>query len=142
MTDDELIGFFEACTVPPGGFGHAEHVRVAWCYLNRHAPDLALDAFRAGLRRFAEAQGKPERYHETITTAYLLLIQARRLREPGLSWEAFAARHPDLLCWRPSILDRCYRPETLQSDEARRTFVPPDVTGAEMAILAALGTVR
>jgi hypothetical protein len=41
-------------------------------------------------------------------------------------WTEFAARHPDLLTWRPSILDRYYKPETLASIRARQTFVMPD----------------
>jgi hypothetical protein len=40
--------------------------------------------------------------------------------------EEFVARHPDLITWKPSILDRYYRPETLRSDLARRVFVLPD----------------
>ena len=61
------------------------------------------------LRRFAVAQGKPGLYHETITTAYLLLIN-ERLDGAGrdLPWDAFADRNPDLLSWKPSVLDRYY----------------------------------
>ena len=129
MTDDELIGYFEAAQEPPGGFHHREHVRVAWIYLRRDAMPVALDRFRAGLRRFAEAHGKPERYHETITTAYVLLI-AERMQETPASWETFAEAHPDLLGWSPSILDRYYTPETLKSERARREFVAPDRGGA------------
>jgi hypothetical protein len=43
----------------------------------------------------------------------------------GESFEAFAARNPDLFAWKPSILDRYYDPETLRSDRARRVFVMP-----------------
>jgi hypothetical protein len=42
------------------------------------------------------------------------------------SWEDFCRDNPDVLTWRPSILDRYYRPETLGSDLARRVFVLPD----------------
>jgi hypothetical protein len=35
--------------------------------------------------------------------------------------------HPDLLAWKPSVLEaRYYREETLWSDRARQTFVLPD----------------
>jgi hypothetical protein len=127
IADGELERHFDAGRMPPGGFRHADHVRVAWVYLRRHPPAQALDRFRAGLRRFAEAQGAAQLYHETITTAYLLLIH-ERLAASGraLSWEAFAAANPDLLAWKPSILDRYYRPETLASDRAKREFVAPD----------------
>ena len=97
MTDDELIACFETGDVPPGGFHHREHVRVAWCYLCREPLGHALERFRAALRRFAEKQGAPALYHETITTAYVLLI-AERVQASGRdgSWESFAAANPDL----------------------------------------------
>ena len=44
----------------------------------------------------------------------------------ALGWEEFAASNPDLMTWRPSVLERYYTPETLGSDLARRAFVLPD----------------
>ena len=128
MIDDKvLIDAFEAGTEPPGGFHHREHVRVAWYYLQHAAFADALVRFSNNLRRFAAARGKPGLYHETITTAYLLLINERLDGDDRkLPWPAFAERHADLLTWKPSALDRYYRPETLMSDRARRTFVMPD----------------
>jgi len=127
MTDEELLACFEAGVEPPGGFHHREHVRVAWWYLCRHHWTAALERFAAALRRYADAQGATGLYHETITTAWVLLIN-ERLDECGrdLSWDNFAARYPELLAWKPSILDRYYTAETLKSDRARRTFVMPD----------------
>jgi hypothetical protein len=128
MDDAALIQSFENGVVPPGGFHHAQHVRVAWCYLRQHPLLEALDRFQTRLRAFAVAQDKPDLYHETITTAYVLLIN-ERLSEDGAGdgdWEAFAARNADLLTWKPSILERYYRTETLWSERARRTFVMPD----------------
>jgi hypothetical protein len=127
MDDESLIRLFEAGEAPPDGFHHRDHVRVAWWYLRVHALPDALARFVAGLRRFAAVQGKPDLFHETITTAYLLLINERLDDgDRGLEWEAFAARHPDLLLWKPSILARYYREETLASARAKRTFVMPD----------------
>ncbi len=127
MDDRAFVAAFEAGHEPPGGFHHREHVHAAWYYLQQHTLPDALVRFSTALRRFADVQGKPGLYHETITTAYLLIIN-ERLDGPEreLGWEAFAERHPDLLTWRPSVLDRYYRKETLMSDRARRTFVLPD----------------
>lgn len=126
MTDESLVEYFESGREPPGGFHHREHVRVAWFYLRNAPLPVALERFRTGLRRFAEMQGAVGKYHETMTTAYVLLIQDRLQQAPGLAWEEFAKCHADLLAWRPSILDRYYRPGTLASAEAQRTFVEPD----------------
>jgi hypothetical protein len=128
MNDLELVDAFEAGIVPDGGFHHAQHVRVAWYYLS-HRPLLeALERFQRRLRAFATAQGKPNLYHATITTAYVLLINERLENEGAREqdWNAFSARNADLLTWKPSILARYYREETLWSDRARRTFVMPD----------------
>ena len=132
MEDEQLIAAFEAGRMPESGFRHSDHVRVAWSYLRMHGLSEALPRFSNALRAFAIAQGKPGLYHETITTAYVLLINERlddRARE--LSWSEFAARNPDLFAWKPSILDRYYWPDTLKSDKARRTFVMPDRLGPE-----------
>ena len=127
MDDERLIRLFEAGEVPPEGFHHRDHVRVGWWYLQRHSLPEALVRFSEALRRFALAQGKPDLFHETITTAFMLIIN-ERLDSPGreLTWEDFAARNPDLLTWRPSVLDRYYREATLKSDRAKRMFVMPD----------------
>jgi hypothetical protein len=101
-------------------------VRVAWLYLRSRPPLEALARFTDGLKRFAAANSQPGLYHETITWAYLFLIQERMVE--GETFEAFAARNPDLLAWNPSVLDRYYDQETLGSDRARRVFVMPDRT--------------
>jgi hypothetical protein len=130
MDDEALVRSFERGEVPEGGFHHAQHVRVAWYYLRHQPLPEALERFQARLRAFALAQGKPNLYHETITTAFVLLINERL--DNGArdeNWDAFAARNEDLLSWKPSILQRYYRDETLWSDRARRTFVMPDRLG-------------
>jgi len=132
VDDEALIRSFESGQAPPGGFHHREHVRVAWWYLHQHALADALARFSAGLRRFAAANGKPDLYHETITTAYVLLINERLDGTARtLAWETFAGRNPDLLSWRPSVLDRYYHLDTLKSERARRTFVLPDRLAAD-----------
>ena len=134
--DADLVAAFEACTAPNEGFHHADHVRVAWVYLGRMPLVAAAQTFTANLKRFATAHDKPERYHETITLAYLLLIQDRiATRGRGASWSEFAAVNADLLSWPPSLLDRYYSSELLGSDLARRTFVWPDRIGTRSQML-------
>jgi hypothetical protein len=132
VDDTTLIEQFEAGLEPPGGFHHREHVRVAWFYLQRHAFPQALTRFSENLRKFATAQGKPGLYHETITVAFVLIIN-ERLDGPDrdLPFDQFASRHPDLLSWRPSVLDRYYSADTLTSERARRIFVMPDHVGVD-----------
>jgi hypothetical protein len=83
------------------------------------------------LANFAVANGKPNLYHETITWAFLLLIQERIARSPHYSgklpsWDQFGADNKDLLKGKENVLKKYYRDETLQSDLARKTFILPD----------------
>ena len=47
-------------------------------------------------------------------------------RTPNVDWDDFARQNPDVLRWKPGILDRYYRESTLQSDLARSVFLFPD----------------
>ncbi|MGZ4778868.1 MAG: hypothetical protein ACXVIJ_01715 [Thermoanaerobaculia bacterium] len=124
MTDAEFVAAFEDCSLAEECFHHRDHIRLAWIYL-REMPLLdALARYSAALRRYAASRGKPDRYHQTITFAFLLLIQERR--RPGDTWRDFEAANDDLFAWNPSILSTYYRPETLASVEARQSFVLPD----------------
>jgi hypothetical protein len=123
MTDRELVERFERAAMDE--FHHRDHIRVAFAYL-RTMPLLdAVRAFPAALRRFAAAQGKPQLYHETITWAFLFIIHERMALAPGAAWSEFIAANEDLLRWKPSVLERYYPAEVLQSELARRVFVLP-----------------
>jgi hypothetical protein len=127
VNDRDFLEAFEAGTLPEEQFHHPDHVRAAWLLLREDAPAAALHRFSSALKRFAAAKGKTRLYHETITWAYLLLINERLRRGgEGLDWESFARANPDLLTWRPSVLDRYYTPETLGSELARSVFLLPD----------------
>jgi hypothetical protein len=103
-------------------FAHSEHLRMGFEMLRRHSfPESAVHYSRA-LREMTARVGKSQAYHETITIAFLALIAERM---DGVSdFESFASRNADLFDRR--ILARWYRPERLQSERARRTFMLPD----------------
>jgi hypothetical protein len=124
MNDREFIAAFEACEIANSEFHHADHIRLAWLYLREFALLDAIERFTASLRRFAAHHGKAERYHETVTWAYMLLIHERMVERS--SFEDFRAANPDLFSWKPSILEGYYRADTFASERARQTFVMPD----------------
>jgi hypothetical protein len=126
LEDEQVVEAFERAELSGDQFSHVEHVRVAWWYLSRHPFAEARHRFSDALRRFAASKGKAERYHETITVAYLLIIANRIQQIPGLAWSAFAERHSDLLSRTPPILARYYSEERLTSRRARGEFVMPD----------------
>ena len=129
MTDDELMTALETGTLEPSLFTHEAPVRAAWHCLRQAPFPEALVRFSRALRQFATQHGQASKYHETITIAYAALIADRLHETPSLEWEAFAARHPDLLVRQPSILTSYYTPETLASQRARTIFVLPTCAG-------------
>ena len=127
MNDREFVAAVESCALSGADFHHTDHIRLAWIYLSEHPLLEAIARFTTSLRRFAAHHGVPQKYHETITWAYLLLIHERMQRDRApRDWDGFREANADLFAWRPSILQRYYAPATLTSDLARRIFVLPD----------------
>jgi hypothetical protein len=128
-SDEQLLEEFERGTLSAESFHHADHVRMAFLYLLKYPAIEALQRFSVALARFAASHGKTDRYHETVTWAYVFLIRERLARRQGRpSWEEFAAENPDLLDWKDGLLGKYYRKETLQSNFAKQVFVFPDRT--------------
>jgi hypothetical protein len=128
---EELMRRFIDTTLPAAEFHHEQHLQVAWRFVRVHGMPAAIGEFTMALRRFAEAKGAHRLYHQTITWAFLLLIAERQARTNADTWEQFAGANPDLLAWKPSILNRYYSKELLASDLARRTFLMPDTPGRD-----------
>jgi hypothetical protein len=128
MSNQELIQSFESDTLA-GEFHHVDHVRLAFAYLSEYAPLDALNRFCLALKRYADARGKAQLYHETITHAYFFLIRERMARSGLIGWEEFAHSNADLLTWKPGILTRYYCESTLKSELARSVFLFPDRCG-------------
>jgi len=126
ISNEDLIRRFESDLVPEECFHHADHVRLAFAYLGEYPVLSALEKFARALKRFAAARGKTQLYNETITCAYLFLIQERMARCVAANWEEFASQNSDLLIWKGGILNRYYCEATLKSDLARKVFVLPD----------------
>ena len=126
ITHDELIFRFESNADLDRPFHHADHVQLAFAYLEKYSVLLALEKFSAALRNFATAHGKTQLYHETITFAFFFLIRERMARMEFVGWDEFVHANPDLFIWKDGILTRYYQEATLKSDFARTVFVLPD----------------
>ena len=126
LSDDQFVAAFESVTLAEDRFRHADHVRLGWIYLGRMSLVDTIARYGEGLRRFAAAHGAPDRYHETVTWALLVIIH-QRMRRGGevRSWTEFAAANADLLRWRDGPLFEHYDSGILDSREARDFFVLP-----------------
>jgi hypothetical protein len=124
---DPLVAAFEAGTVDPGAFRHREHLYVAWHYLKELPLEEALPRYVGNLRRLVQRLGAPEKYHATVTWAYLVLLD-EAMQDPELraaDFDALVARRPALLAPGLGALCEYYDRAELDADEARRRFVLP-----------------
>ncbi|MFE5592816.1 hypothetical protein [Streptomyces sp. NPDC056549] len=115
-----------------GGFGHREHVHLTWLAVRRVGMPEAVALVGEGIRRTATAAGAPQKFHVTMTRAWVELV-ARRAGESGpQDFAAFAGAHAELL--DKNLLARFYRPATLASPEARAAWVEPDLAPLDAAL--------
>lgn len=127
LSDDEFLAAFEATTLAE--FHHVDHIRVAWIYLQRLPFPQASRRMAESLRRFAASKGAHQKYHETITQAWMFLVADaldQDHHDAAQGFDAFAAAHPGLL--DAHALDRFYSSQLLASPAARNEFVPPDLS--------------
>jgi hypothetical protein len=151
LSDDEFLAAFESATL--ADFHHADHLRAAWIYLQRLPFPRASERMAESVRHFAAQHGAHQKYHETVTQAWMGLVWraleqdrqaacsermlspeadpdalpgAIRVNHAADGFDAFATAHPELL--DTHALDRFYSPQLLGSSVARKYFVPPDLS--------------
>jgi len=113
--------------LPTDRFTHRRHLHLAWLYLRRYGFPAGAVRFVETLRAYVAHHGVPQKYHETMTWAYVVLLNEELcLRAPaGETFEQLMLRRPDLLSHRNGPLFRYYSAAQLDGEEARRVFVLP-----------------
>lgn len=121
-TFDELF----AQVVPPASrFGHRQHVQLSWLAVRRCGRLGAIDLISDGIRRTTRYAGAPQKYHATVSRAWVELIAHHAAEDATDDFDRFAEHHPLLLDKR--LLSRFYRSATLASPAARTTWIEPDL---------------
>lgn len=106
-------------------FGHREHVHLTWLAIRRCGCPAAADLVSTGIQRTARYSGAPQKYHATVSRAWVELV-AHHADETGeTDFTAFAEHHGALLDKR--LLSRFYRSSTLADPMARTSWVEPDL---------------
>jgi hypothetical protein len=107
-------------------FGHREHVQLTWLAVRGHGVPRAIDLISDGIQRTARYAGAPQKYHATVSRAWVELVGHHAAENHDEDFAAFAERNPALLDKR--LLTRFYRSATLAGPQARGAWVPPDLT--------------
>jgi hypothetical protein len=129
---DELAAAFTAGTLPREEWTHEAHLRVGAWHVHHLGARAALERLRDGIRRLNDRHGTlnsaTSGYHETITAAYVRLIDA--FFAAFAAEVALEARVEALLAGplggRAALLEH-WSKDTLMSPRARAAWVPPDL---------------
>jgi hypothetical protein len=106
-----------------GSFGHREHLELAWRYLRGGDLPRARRQMSAAIRHVAQSHGQPDRYHHTITLAWLHLVAVHARRSRASTFDEFIAANTGLLT--RDLLDHHFSRATLAG--ARQGWVEPDL---------------
>jgi len=118
----------ESCQFPVADFDHRAHLRLAYVYLSEDDVDTAVEKMRDALVRLLTANEiePAAKYHETLTKAWILAVHHfMSLTNGSASADEFIDKNPEML--DASIMLTHYSAEALFSDEARKSFVQPDL---------------
>lgn len=122
----ELAGLL-AEVVPAGrGFGHRQHVHLAFLVVRRYGTHEAVSKMSTWIRHIAAYQRAPQKYNATMTRAWTEIVGHHVAADGAASnFAEFAARHPALLDKR--LLSRHYSSARLASAGARTGWAEPDL---------------
>jgi hypothetical protein len=131
--DAQFLARFEAAAFGAAEYGHREHVKTVWLYLQDRGEEATGEAVAQGIRRLSQAHGAPERYHETLTRFWIAAIAAAQRERPAEDFGSFLAVNSYLL--DKDLPSRHYSVERLGSEEARAGWVAPDLVPMAPSLL-------
>jgi hypothetical protein len=130
VTDPDIEAFiraFEDGSLPKSEWTHSKHLVMALWYLMRYDSARAIGLIREGIQRYNARQGNHTGYHETITLAWVAVVERfLSVRDLGVP-ESVLAEELLRQCGGKDYLLRFYSRERLFSDEARHGWVSPDL---------------
>ncbi|TME89625.1 MAG: hypothetical protein E6I43_00310 [Chloroflexi bacterium] len=123
--DDHFLAAFTAGEIANQDFHHRDHLRLAWIQIRRIGLPRALEAVTAAIRQFAAGHGHGDRYHETMTRFWLLVVAMGISRHPTLAFDELLAAEPHLL--DKNLPYRHWSRERMGSEDARHRWLEPDL---------------
>ena len=125
LNDERFLSAMESGSFPAEKFKHGDHIRLAWIYVRSNPPEMAAVRISNTIRQFAVRIGQEKKYHETITLAWLRLVEVAHRATPELTaFHDFLSKHAWLL--DRDRLKAFYSSECLSSEQARAQMVAPD----------------
>ncbi len=127
INDSDFISRFENKTLDPIHFSHKGHLRVAWLYLTKYDFHSASKAITTGIQNYATSLGATDKFHATITEAFIHIVNKRIGATASGSWESFIENNIDLVENADLLMARHYSKKLLSSSAAKMAIIQPDI---------------
>lgn len=106
-------------------FGHRQHVQLTWLAVRSCGTPKAISLVSEGIQRTARYAGAPQKYHATVSRAWVELVGYHVDEHPEIDFDAFVEQNSALLDKR--LLSRFYSSTTLAAALAKDGWVEPDL---------------
>jgi hypothetical protein len=106
-------------------FGHRQHVQLTWLAVRKCGTPRAISLVSEGIQSTARYAGAPQKYHATVSRAWVELVGYHVGEHPDADFDAFVEENSALLDKR--LLSRFYHSTTLAAARAREGWVEPDL---------------
>ena len=124
-SDARFLSALEACQIPNADFRHRDHLRAAWLYVTCAGSSRAVKLMERTIRRFAAYHGHVDKFHATLTAAWVKLVAAHVEFHACPTFDAFIDHNSKLL--DKDLPLQFYSRTALFSDRARVRWVDPDL---------------
>lgn len=139
MKIKQLVEYFKQQKVSEEGFGHINHLKVAWFYVFNYPIVEAKEQFHKNIIALTKELGAEEKYHTTVTDFFLdyllhlkYYLGPSELEEGWLQIENFC---PLLIKDAKHLIGFYYSKELIESLEAKNNFIEADIVQLDRASL-------
>lgn len=126
LNDQTFISQFEACTLDPKHFDHLGHIRLGWLYATQNSLPEAISKTCDGIQRYAGSLGAHDKFHYTLTEAFVRLIALRQAGSPATRFDQFLDQNTDLMDNPLALIHEHYSEALLQTHKAKNKSMAPD----------------
>ncbi|MFT5336912.1 MAG: hypothetical protein ACI9YL_000914 [Luteibaculaceae bacterium] len=111
----------------PPFFDHRAHLKLAFEFIQLMPLREAIEAAESFLLGYVTSVGARDQFNVTLTRASVLLISDKTHGNKGLSFDELLKNNPELEKDFLGELHQYYTSELLQSTEAKRTWIAPNL---------------
>ncbi|MEM9821561.1 MAG: hypothetical protein AAF985_10835 [Bacteroidota bacterium] len=127
LSDEVFEQQFRSCELEPSMFSHEAHLRLAWIHIHKYGEVQAQLNIQKQIQQFVAPLGATDKYHQTLTVAAVHAV-SHFMRKTDLdNFSDFIHTYPQLKANFRALIGSHYSFDVFKSEQARTTFVAPDL---------------